>query len=48
MPVQRCSKNNKNGWKWGDSGKCFTGPNAKEKAKEQGRAIEASKARRNK
>jgi len=43
MPVQKCSKNGKEGYKWGKEGKCFTGPNAKEKAKEQGQAIKAKK-----
>ena len=43
MPLKRCQADGKNGWKWGDSGKCYTGPGAKEKAKEQGRAIERNK-----
>lgn len=46
MPVQRCTKNGKSGWKWGQSGKCYTGKNAKSKAKEQGQAIKASQAER--
>lgn len=45
MPLKRCQVNNQQGWKWGDSGKCFTGKDAKEKAAEQGRAIEASKSK---
>lgn len=45
MPLKKCTKNGKLGWKWGDSGKCYTGKNAKEKAKEQGRAIEATKSK---
>lgn len=48
MPVQRCTKDGKKGWKWGEQGTCYTGSGAKEKAAEQGRAIQASKARRNK
>ena len=24
MPVKRCSSDNKPGWKYGDSGKCYT------------------------
>lgn len=46
MPLQRCQVNGKKGWKWGSSGKCYTGPGARTKALEQGRAIEASKRRR--
>ena len=41
MPLKRCGS----GWKWGDSGKCFTGPDARQKALEQGRAIEANKSK---
>lgn len=40
MPLKRCSNNDKSGWKWGDSGKCYTGPGAKKKAIRQGVAIE--------
>lgn len=43
MPVKRCIKNGKPGYKWGDNGYCYTGPNSKSKAEKQGRAIEASK-----
>lgn len=43
MPLKRCQDDGKDGWKWGDSGKCYTGPGAKEKAKKQGRAIERQK-----
>lgn len=48
MPVQPCTKNGKKGWKWGDEGACYTGDWGKRRALEQGKAIEASKARRNK
>ena len=41
MPLQKCTANGKNGWRWGDEGKCYTGPNAKSQAMKQGRAIEA-------
>lgn len=37
MPLKRCGKN---GWKWGDSGKCYEGPGGKKKAIKQGLAIE--------
>jgi len=46
MPIKRCQKNNRQGWKYGDSGKCYTGQNAKKKAKRQARAIKASQGRR--
>jgi hypothetical protein len=36
MPLKRCSKDNKSGWKYGDSGHCYTGPGAKKKAIKQG------------
>jgi hypothetical protein len=39
MPVQSCQINNENGFKWGEQGKCYTGPGAKKKALEQGIAI---------
>lgn len=42
MPVQRCTKNGKRGWKWGSSGTCYTGRGAKAKAARQGRAAYAS------
>jgi hypothetical protein len=51
MPLKKCQKNNKPGYKWGKSGKCYTytanneksRKAAKIRAKKQGRAIEASK-----
>ena len=46
MPVQRCQKNNKPGYKFGKTGTCYTGPSAKAKAERQGRAIKASQARK--
>jgi hypothetical protein len=33
MPLKRCGDN---GWKYGDSGKCYTGKDAKKKAIRQG------------
>jgi len=42
MPVQRCTKNGKPGWRWGKSGKCYTGSGAKAKAAKQGAAIKAA------
>lgn len=51
MPVKRCQSDGKPGYKWGDEGKCYTytpgdpqsRERAKERAKEQGRAIESGK-----
>ena len=41
MPLVRCSKDGKSGWKWGkDNTSCFTGPNGKKQAIKQGVAIE--------
>jgi len=45
MPLKKCTSNGKSGYKWGDSGKCYTGPNAKNQALKQGRAIEANKSK---
>lgn len=45
MPIKRCTKNGKSGWKYGDSGKCYTGKGAKARAKRQMRAIKASQKR---
>ena len=43
MPLKKCSENENSGWKWGDSGKCYTGKDAKKKAIKQGVAIEGPK-----
>ena len=40
MPLKKCSDNNNSGWKWGDQGKCYTGPEGKKKAIKQGIVIE--------
>lgn len=42
MPLKRCTINGKRGWKWGDAGKCYTGPRGKAKAIKQAQAIRAS------
>ncbi len=42
MPVQKCTKGGKPGWRWGKSGKCYIGSGAKAKAAKQGAAIKAS------
>lgn len=52
MPLERCQKDGKEGVKYGPTGKCYTytteegKKRAVEQAKKQGRAIEASKHRR--
>ena len=40
MPLKKCENNNLKGWRWGDSGKCYTGPEGKKQAIKQGVAIE--------
>lgn len=45
MPIMRCQKDGKSGFKAGPTGFCFTGPGAEEKAKKQLAAIKASQAR---
>ena len=40
MPLKKCSEDKQSGWKWGDEGKCYTGPESKKKAIRQGVAIE--------
>jgi hypothetical protein len=42
MPVKPCVKNGKKGFKWGDQGKCYTGPGAKIRAAKQGLAAAAN------
>ena len=37
MPVQRCQKGGRSGYRWGHSGRCFTGPGSREKAAAVGR-----------
>ena len=52
MPVKSCNKDSKPGWKWGDSGHCYTytpgdkssSKRARNKAIKQGRAIQVNKA----
>lgn len=43
MPIKKCQKDGKPGYKWGDSGECYVGDDAKQKAQKQGVAIELSK-----
>ena len=39
MPLKRCKANKKNGYKWGNKGKCYTGKGAKKKALKQAAAM---------
>lgn len=43
MPLKKCSKDGESGWKYGDSGTCYTGPDGKKKAIKQGLAINKGK-----
>jgi hypothetical protein len=53
MPAKRCKKDGKPGWKWGDSGHCYTytpgdkqsESRAKARMRQQAKAIEANKHR---
>lgn len=38
MPLEKCSVNGRDGFRWGSDGKCYTGPDAKKKALKQGYA----------
>ena len=42
MPIKQCQINGKNGWKYGDEGTCYTGPEGKRKAISQAIAIISS------
>jgi len=42
MPIKQCTSKGKSGKKWGNKGFCYTGKDAKAKAKKQGQAIKAS------
>ena len=46
MPVQKCTSKGKSGWKYGETGKCYTGRDAKQKAVKQGLAIARSQGRK--
>ncbi len=48
MPLKTCTSDGKSGYRWGDSGECYTGPGAKKKALKQGVAIELSKQKEGK
>ncbi len=48
MPIKDCELDGKKGKQYGDSGKCYTGKDADEKAKAQSRAIHANQANQKK
>lgn len=39
MPIKKCKSKNKTGYKYGSSGKCYTGKNAKSMANKQKKAM---------
>lgn len=43
MPVKKCQREGKSGFKWGDAGKCFIGAGAEARALAVGRAIAAQR-----
>lgn len=45
MPIRKCQANKKSGYKYGDTGKCYAGSEAKDKSDKQGKAIEVNKKR---
>lgn len=42
MPLQQIKRDGRKGWRWGTHGKVYFGPNAKDKALKQARAIKAT------
>lgn len=42
MPIKKCKSGLMSGYKWGNSGKCYTGKGAKKKAGKQARAAYAN------
>ena len=46
MPIKKCTSKGKSGKKYGDSGKCYTGKDAKSKAVKQMKAIKANQKRK--
>jgi hypothetical protein len=41
MPIQPCQKEGQPGQRWGQTGTCYTGPDARKKAQAQAAAIQA-------
>lgn len=48
MPKKTCSSGGKSGVKWGNKGKCYTGPNKETKMNTQRKAIKASQSKKKK
>jgi len=46
MPIQKCQSKGKSGYKYGESGKCYVGKEAKKKAIKQGLAIARQQGRK--
>ena len=46
MLLTRCFVDNKKGWKWGESGTCYTGKNARQQALAQRNAVVAKKEKK--
>lgn len=46
MPVQKCTKDGKSGFKYGSTGKCYMGKEAKKKAIKQGLVVARSQGRK--
>lgn len=44
MPIKQCTINGKDGWKYGDTGTCYSGPEGKKKAIAQAVAIGVTEA----
>lgn len=42
MPIKKCQKDGKSGWKFGNSGTCYIGPSGKAKAQKQAKAMFAN------
>ena len=45
MPIRACTLRGNKGWKFGQAGSCFTGPDAHEQARQQGLAVLTSQAK---
>ena len=45
MPIKSCMKNGQRGYKWGDVGQCYLGPEGEKNARMQGVAALMSEAR---
>lgn len=42
MPIKKCQKDRKSGWKFGNLGTCYIGPSGKAKAQKQAKAMFAN------